>query len=55
VACQACSLQAGSWAGEWEGQYAVECTIPAPCGVLTALAEYFKVESPRRVRHGVRP
>ncbi len=39
VACAQCSLQAGPWAGEWEGQYLSECTIPAPCPVLTALAE----------------
>lgn len=38
-ACRACSLQAGSWAGEWEGTYRSECTIPAPCAVLLALAE----------------
>ena len=38
--CQACSLQTGSWAGEWEGQFREECTIPAPCAVLLALAKY---------------
>lgn len=38
--CQACSLQTGSWAGEWEGQFRTECTIPAPCGVLLKLAGY---------------
>jgi hypothetical protein len=40
AACKACSLQAGGWAGEWEGQFLSECTIPAPCPVLTALAEH---------------
>lgn len=40
VACAACSLQAGSWAGEWEGTFRHECTIPAPCAVLTRLAEH---------------
>lgn len=39
VACDACSIQAGSWAGEWEGQY--ECTVPAPCAVLPAMAEHY--------------
>ena len=38
--CRACSLQTGSWAGEWEGQFREECTIPAPCAVLLALAKY---------------
>jgi hypothetical protein len=38
VACEACSLQLGSWAGvEREGTYRGECTIPAPCQVLTAI------------------
>jgi hypothetical protein len=43
-ACRACSLQAGSWAGEWEGQYMDECTIPAPCAPLLALAAHFGVK-----------
>jgi hypothetical protein len=42
-ACRACSLQAGSWAGEWEGQYLDECTIPAPCAPLLALAAHYGV------------
>ncbi len=41
--CPACSLRAGSWAGELEGDIMEECRVPAPCGVLRALA----------VRHGV--
>jgi hypothetical protein len=40
-ACPACSLQAGQWAGEWEGLYLPECTIPAPCQVLLTLAARF--------------
>jgi hypothetical protein len=36
VACAACSIRAGSWAGEWEGQY--ECTVAAPCSALLAMA-----------------
>jgi hypothetical protein len=39
LACKACSLQAGSWAGEWEGQYRPECLIEAPCAVLLALGK----------------
>jgi hypothetical protein len=42
LACQACSVQAGSWAGEWQGQY--ELTVPAPCSVLSAMATAFGVE-----------
>jgi hypothetical protein len=42
-ACRACSLQAGSWAGEWEGQYLEECTILAPCAPLLALAAHYGV------------
>lgn len=37
VACAACSLQAGSWAEERESTYRPECTISAPCQVLTTL------------------
>lgn len=44
VACPACSVQAGSWAGEWEGQY--ECVVPAPCAVLPAMADHVGLESP---------
>jgi hypothetical protein len=43
LACRACSLQEGSWAGEWEGMYRTECTIPAPCAVLLRIAEHFGV------------
>jgi len=43
VGCAACSVQAGSWAGEWEGQYAEECTVAAPCDVLRALARHCHV------------
>jgi hypothetical protein len=39
VACRACSVQAGPEAGgDWEGRFLPECTIPAPCAPLTALA-----------------
>lgn len=39
-ACRACSLQAGP---SQEGQYRSECTIPAPCAVLLALAKSVEV------------
>lgn len=45
-ACRACSLQDGSWAGEWDGQYRPECTIPSPCAPLLALAASFGVAVP---------
>jgi hypothetical protein len=45
-ACRACSLQAGSWAGEREGQFLGECTILSPCGPLLALAAHFAVAVP---------
>ena len=45
LACKACSLQEGSWAGEWEGMYRQACTIEAPCAVLLALAEHAGVKS----------
>lgn len=37
--CPACSLQAGPWAGQWEGVFLSECIIPAPCAALARLAE----------------
>jgi hypothetical protein len=46
-ACRACSLQAGSWAGEREGQFRDECTILSPCGPLLAAAAHYGVEVPR--------
>lgn len=42
VGCAACSLRHGSWAGEWQGTFRNECTIPAPCAVLIQLAEAAK-------------
>jgi hypothetical protein len=45
--CPACTLRAGGWAGEWEGQFMGECYIHAPCGVLAALAAHYKV----KIRH----
>ncbi|MEV4753027.1 hypothetical protein AB0K21_42350 [Streptosporangium sp. NPDC049248] len=46
VACAACSLRAGSWAGEQEGTYRRECTISAPCQVLTTLAAHLNPPAP---------
>jgi len=40
AACEACSLQVGPWAGEWEGTFRHECTVPAPCPPLIQLAGY---------------
>lgn len=39
VACMACSVLTGSWAGEWEGQIHIQ--VSAPCGVLTAVAGHY--------------
>jgi hypothetical protein len=47
LACRACSLQAGGWAGEWEGRYREECTIPGPCAPLLAIAEHVRAEVER--------
>lgn len=54
VACPACSVRAGSWAGEWEGSYQSECTIPGPCEVLRTLAAHHHVDlaSPGQPRAG---
>lgn len=38
AACAGCSLQAGSWAGDYEGEYLAECLVPAPCQPLLLLA-----------------
>jgi hypothetical protein len=40
VACMACSVLTGSWAGEWEGQVHVQ--VSAPCSVLTAIATHYE-------------
>lgn len=41
--CGACSVVAGSWAGEWEGQFATECTVAAPCSAFTALLTHYGI------------
>jgi len=41
--CWACSLLSGDEAGEWAGTLMEECTVPAPCGVLHALAVHYKL------------
>jgi len=43
IACAACSLRAGEWAGEWAGVFTTQCTVAAPCGVLTQLAAHYGV------------
>lgn len=45
VACATCSVLAGSWAGEWEGQ--IEVAVPAPCSAFTALVQRYGAEVPR--------
>jgi hypothetical protein len=54
VACPACSVRAGSWAGEWEGVYQRECTIPGPCEVLRTIAAHHHVDlvGPAQLRAG---
>jgi hypothetical protein len=42
-ACEACSVVAGSWAGSWEGQFARECQVPAPCSAFTALLTHYGI------------
>jgi hypothetical protein len=42
VACSACSLQTGEWAGEWAGQY--EVLVSAPCSALTAMAQHYGLQ-----------
>jgi hypothetical protein len=39
VACAACSLISGEWAGEWQGGFRPECRIEAPCQVLDELVQ----------------
>jgi|GEM_PF-4150088 len=41
--CPVCSVRAGGWAGEWEGTYRPECTIPGPCEVLRTMAGHYRV------------
>lgn len=43
IACSGCSLRAGDWAGEWEGVFTTQCSVAAPCGVLTQLAGHYGV------------
>lgn len=42
IACLACSLVTGSWAGDWEGACLPECTVTAPCEVLRTLAAHYQ-------------
>jgi hypothetical protein len=36
-----CSLRSGPWDGEYEGRLLEQCIVPAPCGVLSALAVHY--------------
>jgi hypothetical protein len=44
VACPVCSVTAGSWAGEHEGEVLDQCTVLAPCAVLIAAAEHYGLD-----------
>ncbi len=45
VACRACSVISGGWAGEWEGRYGVEATVETPCSLLTTMAAHYRIGS----------
>jgi hypothetical protein len=45
VGCESCSIQSGSWEGEWAGRY--ECTVSAPCSALLAMAKKYGAEEAR--------
>lgn len=44
VACMGCTAKAGPWAGEWEGHCLPQCLVMAPCSVLRAFADYYKIQ-----------
>ena len=46
VGCMACTAKTGAWAGEWEGYTMRQCFVHAPCSVLRAFADYYKIELP---------
>jgi hypothetical protein len=49
--CWECSLRSGPWDGEYEGRLLEQCMVPAPCGVLAALAvHYGLIAGSRRAR-----
>jgi len=49
--CWECSLRSGPWDGEYEGRLLEHCMVPAPCGVLAALAvHYGLIPGSRRAR-----
>jgi hypothetical protein len=41
--CWTCSLRSGDEAGEWAGRLMDECTVVAPCGILSALAAHYGI------------
>lgn len=47
IACPTCSLRAGTWAGEWEGQFDAACTVTYPCTVLLTVAAHYGLATTR--------
>lgn len=43
VDCPACSVVTGGWAGEWEGRYLTEATVPVPCSRLRVMAGHYRI------------
>jgi hypothetical protein len=41
--CWTCSLRSGEEAGEWAGTLMEQCSVAAPCSVLTALAAHYGI------------
>lgn len=42
--CLTCTMSTGPWAGEYENYTMPECTVEAPCSVLTALCSHYNIE-----------
>lgn len=41
-----CTATSGPWAGEWEDHTLDECLVEAPCSVLRALCDHYKIALP---------
>lgn len=44
--CMTCTASSGPWAGEWEGYTLDECVVAAPCSVLRAMCNHYKIALP---------